>query len=180
MKQYECEHCKAVFSDRNERHRHRKTCEMKVYAYGPSFSNKLSTKQAKERRRIAGSYEWAISRSPTKGESKLVEPLVAKGYEYLSKEVMRLEGSIIIRKVHDERTMKRQIVCSKALKIVSERIADKNKQIQDQKKRNQALAGMKEKLKPDLPSSNDLMDRYTRNGNRVVVSGGLPSLGKKR
>jgi len=115
------------------------------------------------------SYRWAITRQLDKKYSGVVEKFVAeKTLSEIEKEIVSIVNG------YDAADASRQNLMSGRLILLShakKRIAAKNKTKKNKKVMNKGK-------KPSSARSADIMDQYI-GGRRIVVSGGLPSLGKR-
>lgn len=115
------------------------------------------------------SYQWAITQQLDKKYSGVVEKFVAeKTLSEIEKEIVSIVNG------YDAADDSRQSLMSGRLILLShakKRIAAKNKTKKNKKVTNKGK-------KPSSVRSGDIMDQYI-GGRRIVVSGGLPSLGKR-
>lgn len=126
---------------------------------GPSKKNGITTI----------SYQWAITQQLDKKYSAVVEKFVAeKTLSEIEKEIVSIVNG------YDAADASRQSLMSGRLILLShakKRIAAKNKS-----SKNKKVTAKDKKAKS--AKSRDIMDQYI-GGRRIVVSGGLPSLGKR-
>jgi len=96
-------------------------------------------------------------------DTKLIDELVStKGLDYLKKEEVRLHNLLS----HPEKTSERCLVAQRYELIVIARAKAERQQKKSKRDKQKRPGG-------------DLMDQYV-SGKKVVLSGGLPSLGKRR
>ncbi|MCS6126910.1 hypothetical protein G3485_06345 [Shewanella baltica] len=121
---------------------------------------------------------WAKKQPVLSQHSKSYHELLKKPLSYLVDEQVRLTTIIKTKKteVEKELQLKRLVLISHALEHLQKQLQKKQKA----KSRAKALTDLNRQLGVKAyNSSSDLMDQY-RGGNRLVCSGGLPSLGKKK
>lgn len=129
----------------------------------------ISSSPSKKNSITTISYQWAITQQLDKKYSAVVEKFVAeKTLSEIEKEIVTIVNG------YDAADASRQSLMSGRLILLShakKRIAAKNKT-----KRNKKVTAKGKK--PSGARSGDIMDQYI-GGRRIVVSGGLPSLGKR-
>ncbi|MCU8034650.1 MULTISPECIES: hypothetical protein [unclassified Shewanella] len=121
---------------------------------------------------------WAKKQPVQSQHHKLYAELLKKPLSYLHDEQARLTTIIKTKKTESEKELqlKRLVLITRAL----EHLQRQSQKKQKAKLRAKALADLNRQLGVKAyNSSSDLMDQY-RGGNRLVCSGGLPSLGKKK
>jgi len=121
---------------------------------------------------------WAKKQPVQSQHHKLYAELLKKPLSYLHDEQARLTTIIKTKKTESEKELqlKRLVLITRALEHLQKQLQKKQKA----KSRAKALTDLNRQLGVKAyNSSSDLMDQY-RGGNRLVCSGGLPSLGKKK
>lgn len=189
MNKCQCESCGVAFKTKNDLKKHQNECPKLIFQKGPSFKASLTKKEAKIRRRTKGSYEWASVQPTSNIPKRLKKLLLQKPKLTLEKEIRRLEKRVAFNPQPEPTELKRLIAFSHAYRQVfghASTTPEPGSKDDIRQKREKELAHKKavremhEKLKPDTERTCDIMDMYFKSGERVVTSGGLPSLGKRR
>ena len=175
MEKIACKYCKIICSSRKSLKSHHKECLELAIEVGPSFRQKISKSTRIRRGKIFGSYEWAIQQSSKFATKQQKAGFKQKTMAYLKKEIIRLELQTIDNNSANESYIKRLILCSYALLREIEVESTKNKEKKNEEIRKKSIKEMNKKLRPDSEYSQDIMSVKGK-----VVSGGLPSLGKRR
>jgi len=179
MAQNRCPECGNYFSEPSELKTHGRICPRKAFNKGPTFKNSMSKPLKSTRRKLQGTYEWALDQSNKSTCKKLKAAFIKKSKVELKNEIVRLEKLLVFNDSPSDRELKRQVAISHALYQKNQ----KKIELTQQKARRIAAVReleLKKQLLPEREKSNDIMDVYYKSGARAVVSGGLPSLGKRK
>ncbi|MBG6027603.1 hypothetical protein I5F10_09670 [Proteus mirabilis] len=159
-----CPVCNVSLKDakRLEKHRNKAHSERRSSSYissNPSKKNSVTTV----------SYQWAITQLLDKKYSAVVEKFVAeKTLSEIEKEIMTIVNG------YDAADTSRQSLMSGRLILLAH--AKKRLAVKSKSSKNKKVTAKGKKNKS--AKSRDIMDQYI-GGRRIVVSGGLPSLGKR-
>lgn len=120
-----CPDCNLHFDSTAERSLHRKRCPQRALRSGPSFKAELTKNLLGVRRKIKGTYEWAITESNKSTPKKLKQALHDKSLIELKSEVLRLEKTLVFPaskpSSNIDISLKRQIAYSHALRCALEK-----------------------------------------------------------
>jgi len=159
-----CPVCNVSFKDAKRLEKHIN----KAHSERPS-SSPISSNPSKKNSVTTISYQWAITQPLDKKYSAVVEKFVAeKTLSEIEKEIMTIVNG------YDAADTSRQNLMSGRLILLAhakKRLAAKSKS-----SKNKKVTAKGKKTKG--AKSRDIMDQYI-GGRRIVVSGGLPSLGKR-
>ena len=131
-----------------------------------------------DQKQIKNLLTWALKEPIGKQYTKLYQGFLSKPSSYLSEEQNHLVFKIVSNISPDSQSLakNRLVLVAKALKTVQKR---ESKKVKD-KARAKAVADSNRQLHvKNGGGSTDIMDQY-RGGARLVISGGLPSLGRKK
>lgn len=159
-----CPICKVSLKDAKRLEKHINKAHSERLSSSP-----LSSRPSKKNSITTISYQWAIAQQLDKKYSAVVEKFVAeKKLSDIEKEIVTIVNG------YDAADTSRQSLMSGRLILLAhakKRLAAKSKS-----SKNKKVTAKGKKTRN--ASSRDIMDQYI-GGRRIVVSGGLPSLGKR-